>query len=189
MERSIATRTGDDGTTSLVFGTRVSKDDIRVECYGTIDELNAVLGVARAHCQFDYIKNLITSLQNETFITGGELATPPEKLDKLKRRVDKAMVEELDKHVKVIETQHTFTSDWAMPGDHPSAASLDFARTVCRRAERYVIRLYKVVPESKNPELVRYLNRLSDLLWLMARWQEKDHNAKLTSVREFLNSK
>lgn len=186
MERSIATKTGDKGDTSLMFGTRVDKDDVRVEAYGTIDELNSVLGLARAYCDRDTLKEIIIRIQQETFIVGGELATPAEKLVKLKKRVEQNMVDFLDEQVARIEKFHDFTSDWAMPGDHPSSAALDFARTVCRRAERRTLSLYKQFPDGRNPVLIQYLNRLSDLLWLMARWQEVDHNVKQTSVREFL---
>ena len=189
MDRSVATRTGDKGDTSLMFGNRVDKDDLRVEVFGTIDELNAALGMARSHCEYGFIRDLILHLQQETFVVGGELATPPEKLPQLSKRVEFDMVAVLDDYVATIEEKHTYSQDWAMPGDHPSPAALDFARTVCRRCERMVVHLYKIVPESKNPVLLQYLNRLSDLLWLMARWEEREHNVKLTSVRDFLDDK
>ena len=176
MSRSIVTKTGDSGSTKLIFGDKVSKADLRVEAYGTIDELNSFLGLARAQCDDIELKALLEALQRETFIIGAELATPQEHQEKLKSRVSSAMVEFLESHVARIELRPGLLDDWALPGATVGSAALDVARTVCRRAERCAVRLADE-GEVTNPELIRYLNRLSDLLWLLGRNYEMNHNA------------
>lgn len=168
---SIVTRQGDQGKTRLIFGEVVSKADLQVEAYGTIDELNSFLGLARAWCDDDGIKNIIEHLQRETFIVGAELATPLDSLEKLKTRVSPSMTQELDAHVAAIEKTPGLLDDWALPGATQTGAALDVARVVARRAERCVVRLAieGLVP---NDEVLRYLNRVSDLLWLLGRSYE-----------------
>jgi cob(I)alamin adenosyltransferase len=154
-----------------MYGERVSKADLQVEAYGTIDELNAFLGLARAACDHAETNQVLESLQRETFIVGGELATPIEHLDKLKARVSPEMTSALDAHVAEIEKMPGLLSDWALPGATAAGAALDVARVVARRAERCVVRLASegLVP---NEEVLRYLNRVSDLLWLLGRRYE-----------------
>jgi cob(I)alamin adenosyltransferase len=168
---SIVTKKGDDGSTRLMYGERVSKADLQVEAYGTIDELNAFLGVARAACDDNETNRVLEILQRETFIVGGELATPPEHIGKLKQRVSPEMTQALDAHVAEIEKLPNLLSDWALPGATQIGAALDVARVVARRAERCVVRLAHegLVP---NEEVLRYLNRVSDLLWLLGRRYE-----------------
>ncbi len=173
---SIVTRQGDAGQTRLIFGKTVSKADLQVEAYGTIDELNSFLGQARAVCDDDDIKSIVEALQRETFIVGAELATPVDNLDKLKVRVSPSMTQVLDEHVARIEKTPGLLDDWALPGATQTGAALDVARVVARRAERCVVRLAHegLVP---NQEVLRYLNRVSDLLWLLGRSYEMARHA------------
>jgi cob(I)alamin adenosyltransferase len=168
---SIVTKKGDDGTTKLIYGERVSKADLQVEAYGTIDELNAFLGLARANCDDGEIKEILESLQRETFIIGAELATPVEHLHKLKTRVTLGMTARLDALIAPIESTPGLLDDWALPGATQVGAALDVARVVCRRAERCAVRL-STQGALPNEEVLRYLNRLSDLLWLLGRKYE-----------------
>lgn len=174
MSRSIVTRAGDTGQTKLIYGERVSKADLQVEAYGTIDELNSFLGLARSLCDSADINQTLEHLQRETFIVGAELATPPDSLDKLKTRVAPAMTEFLDAKIAQIEELPGLLDDWALPGATQAGAAIDVARSVCRRAERCTVRLHDagLVP---NEEVLRYLNRASDLLWLLGRQYEIEH--------------
>ena len=166
---SISTKTGDDGTTSLLFGRRVSKTDLRVEACGAVDELNATLGMARAAIGPDVMSDEILRIQTDLVMLMGELALAAEDRPKYEERGGKCLGAEdptrLTCLIDALEKQETsILKDWHMPGGTVSGASLDFARTVCRRAERAVLALPGV-----NPEIIRYLNRLSDLCWLWAR--------------------
>lgn len=168
---SIVTKTGDSGTTKLMYGARVSKADLQVEAYGTIDELNSFMGLARAACEDAAINLILEQLQRETFIVAGEMATPPDQLEKLKTRVTPAMTQALETHIAPIEQMPGLLVDWALPGATAAGAAIDVARAVARRAERYAVRLSNEggLP---NAEVLRYLNRLSDLLWLLGRRYE-----------------
>lgn len=165
---SIATKQGDDGDTRLIFGERVSKAHLRVEAYGTIDELNSFLGLARAHCPHPETAAVLERVQRESFIVAAELATPSNRLEKLRQRVEPSMTAALDEHVVEIEAIPGLLDDWALPGATPFGAFLDVARTVTRRAERHAVRL-REAGELPNEEILRYLNRLSDVLWLLGR--------------------
>ena len=177
---SIATKTGDLGATSLLFGRRVSKSDFRVECNGTVDELSAALGLARAALSGTkgdpFITAPILRIQKELVNVMGEIAVAP---GDRKRYADAgfisigaASVDVLSVSVVDLETNHQIHfARWATPGDTMASAALDVARTVCRRAERNIVSL-REVDATLNPEIVRYLNRLSDLCWLWARWVE-----------------
>lgn len=167
---SIATKKGDDGTTKLIYGERVSKADLQVEAYGTIDELNAFLGLARAHSEDTRTKAILENLQRETFVVGAELATPAAQRHKLKARVTPEMTGALDNIVTEIETIPGLLDDWALPGATLPGSALDVARVVARRAERCAVRLSQHEP--LDAELLRYLNRLSDVLWLLGRRYE-----------------
>jgi cob(I)alamin adenosyltransferase len=168
---SIVTKKGDKGTTRLLYGEQVSKADLQVEAYGTIDELNSFLGLARAQCDDSDIKEMLESLQRESFIVGAELATPLEHLHKLKVRVTPEMTAQLERWITPIESTPGLLDDWALPGATQAGATLDVARAVSRRAERCAVRLAQaeLLP---NEEVLRYLNRLSDLLWLLGRKYE-----------------
>lgn len=166
----IYTRTGDAGTTGLFGGGRVPKDDLRVEAYGDVDELNAVLGMARAVEMMPRIDEVLVPIQRDLFAIGALLATPDrEKMAQhlAKARIDEARIAELEHAIddgeQELEPLHAFI----IPGGTPKAAALHVARTVCRRAERHVVRLQHDV--DLPPLAVIYLNRLSDLLFTLAR--------------------
>jgi cob(I)alamin adenosyltransferase len=172
---SIVTRTGDDGTTALMYGRRVPKNHPRVETYGSVDELNAALGLARATAKEDFIREPLLAIQKDLVVLMGELAVLPEDLPRYTKDgysvVAPGMTVKLDTLVLAIEARGVSFKGWATPGTTMVSAALDMARTVCRRAERRVSVL-KEKGEPLNPEILIYLNRLSDLLWLFARWVE-----------------
>src|SRR5882672_5331670 len=166
---SIATLRGDGGETGLAGGIRVSKSHSRVEAYGTIDELISSMGFARAICD-DEIRALTKTIQKELFSVGSAIATPPES-PKKPPVVPDGLVDALTAQVHRIEGIEGILGDWSIPGEYPASAAYDVARTVCRRAERLVVGL----PQdgvTVQPNVLRYLNRLSDLLWLMGRLLE-----------------
>ncbi|MCA1564157.1 MAG: cob(I)yrinic acid a,c-diamide adenosyltransferase [Acidobacteria bacterium] len=167
---SIATKTGDAGKTGLIGGERVSKADLRVEAYGTIDELSSLLGFARSICEDAEVRALTKEIQRELFAVSGGVANPAA-ARKEPPYVTEAMVGALTAHVNRIEGTEGILSDWSLPGDHAAAAAYDVARTVCRRAERALVRLVESGEEAA-PQSVAYLNRLSDLLWLFGRLLE-----------------
>jgi cob(I)alamin adenosyltransferase len=167
---SIATKAGDKGKTGLIGGERVSKADLRVEAYGTIDELTSTMGFARSICEDAEIGALTKDIQRELFAVSGGVANPLG-AQKDPPYVTEAMVEALTAHVNRIESVEGILSDWSLPGEHAAAAAYDVARTVCRRAERAVVRLVESGEEAA-PQTVAYLNRLSDLLWLFGRLLE-----------------
>ncbi|MBP7825632.1 MAG: cob(I)yrinic acid a,c-diamide adenosyltransferase [Verrucomicrobia bacterium] len=172
---SIVTKGGDAGLTSLMYGRRIAKSHPRVEAYGCVDELNAALGVARATATQPFLRNHLARVQENLVQLMGELATAPEDLVRFGRDGFQVVTPELtallDQVIAEIESQGVSFKGWATPGATPAAAALDLARTVCRRAERRVCGLSEA-GELTNPEIVVYLNRLSDLLWLLARWAE-----------------
>lgn len=172
---SIATRTGDQGTTALMYKRRVPKTHARVEAYGTVDELNAALGVARAGTTDEWLGAELLAIQQQLVTLMGELATAHEDLERYARDgyalVTPVLTQKLDDLVRHLEAQNISFRGWATPGATLRAAALDVARTTCRRAERRVCAL-AAVGEAANPETIIYLNRLSDVLWLMARRDE-----------------
>jgi len=169
---SIATTHGDGGETSLAGGVRASKSALRVEAYGNVDELNSTLGFARSICEDAELRDLALSIQRELFQVGSALATPPESR-KPQVPVTTEMVDGLTTQVHRIEALEGILSDWSLPGASTPAAAFDVARTVCRRAERGVVRLVES-GEQVAPAVLPYLNRLSDLLWLFGRKIERD---------------
>ena len=173
---SIATKTGDAGTTALMYGRRVPKTDARIAANGAVDELNAALGVARAALPEPFVTEKILAIQKELVVLMGELAVAPEDRARYTaggfQFADAAMVERLTAHIDDLEKNHRISyGGWATPGATPASAALDMARTICRRAERQVVALGET-GASVNAEIIRYLNRLSDLCWLWARWVE-----------------
>jgi cob(I)alamin adenosyltransferase len=168
---SIATKRGDGGETSLAGAVRVSKAHLRVEAYGTVDELNTFMGLARVMNDDPEVKDLVKALQRELFKVGSALATAPNGR-KPEPPITSEMVDVLTAHVHRIEATDGILADWSLPGEHPASAAFDVARTVCRRAERQVVRLIES-GEPVNPQVLAYLNRLSDLLWLLGRLVEK----------------
>ncbi len=164
---SISTTTGDKGRTALIGGERVSKADLRVEAYGTIDETGAAMGLARSLSDDAEINELAKSIQRELFAVSGSVANPNYE-NAPKPYVTTEMVEHLTAEVHRIEKMEGVLADWSLPGEIASSAAFDVARTVCRRAERAVIRLQEA-GEAVDQTAVTYLNRLSDLLWLFGR--------------------
>lgn len=164
---SIATTHGDSGQTGLAGGVRVSKADLRVEAYGSVDELNSVLGFARSICHHQQICDWTEEIQRTLFRVGGALATPPEN-QKNAPVISLDDVDTLTQLVHQIEATEGILSDWSLPGAHTESAAYEIARTVCRRAERNTVRLAENGTEVK-PEIIAYLNRLSDLIWLFGR--------------------
>jgi cob(I)alamin adenosyltransferase len=164
---SIATTRGDGGQTGLAGGIRISKADLRVEAYGTVDELNSVLGFARSICTNKEIHDWTETIQRTLFRLGSALATPPDS-KKIPPSITPDDVESLTKLVHQIEATDGILADWSLPGAHTESAAYEVARTVCRRAERCAVRLVASGVEFK-PEILSYLNRLSDVIWLFAR--------------------
>jgi cob(I)alamin adenosyltransferase len=174
---SIATKTGDAGETSLMYGRRVPKTDARVDAYGCVDELNASLGLARATASDTFISEQLLSVQKELIVVMGELATAPEDLERYVKDgfqlTSSAMTDRLTSVVEDLEKNRLGKfKGWAVPGKTLDSAALDLARTVCRRAERRVAALM-TDGEKFNAEILRYLNRLSDVCWLLARYAEQ----------------
>ena len=173
---SIATKTGDDGTTGLMFGRRVSKAHPRVCAYGTVDELNAALGVARACATVPAVAQGILAVQRNLIPLMGEMAVAAEDMERYRERgrqvIGPDWVEALTAQITDLEKNHRITYEgWATPGASLASATLDVARTVCRRAERELVAQRESgIPV--NAWILQYLNRLSDLCWLWARWTE-----------------
>ena len=166
----IYTRTGDGGSTGLASGARVSKSDARVEAYGAVDELNAVIGVARLHSgQNDRIDAMLGRIQNELFDLGADLATPHDPAPKWEAlRIVASQVERLEAEIDWMNESLKALDSFILPGGAPLSAHLHLARTVARRAERDAIRLVES-GAGVTPEAMRYLNRLSDHLFVAAR--------------------
>jgi cob(I)alamin adenosyltransferase len=182
---SIATKRGDRGTTGLLYGGRVRKDSVRIECNGAVDEAQAFLGLARAEIaragasgpagySAPELDALLVSIERDLWVLMAEVATPPSKRPKLVEgvsRVSGAMLDALDVHVAALEAAGVMPTEFVVPGQSPASAALDVARTVVRRAEREAVRLR---PEDDSV-VVAYLNRLSDLCWLLARAVDTEH--------------
>ena len=164
---SISTTRGDGGQTGLAGGIRVSKADLRVEAYGSVDELNTFLGFARSICSHEQISSWTETIQRTLFRVGSALATPPESRKQPPNITpeDIAMLTDL---VHQIEATEGILSDWSLPGAHRESAAYEVARTVCRRAERASVRFVESGGVVK-PEVIAYLNRLSDVIWLFGR--------------------
>jgi cob(I)alamin adenosyltransferase len=163
----IYTKTGDTGETGLFKGPRVPKHDLRVEAYGNVDECNAVIGVALCHVQHPHLRTVLQEVQNDLFEVGADLATPPQQQQDERWRIDAQMTQKLEQHIDAFEATLPELTNFILPGGSMAGAYLHYARTVCRRAERSVTRL--AAEQNMNPEIIRYLNRLSDLLFVLAR--------------------
>jgi len=174
----VYTRTGDDGTTGLLYGGRVGKDEVGPEAYGAVDEAVSALGLARAQADADSeLHEMLVTLQRELFVVGAELATAPENRAKLTPEVTLVtaeMVSRLEPIIDDVTGRFEAPKEFVLPGQNPTAAALDFARTVIRRAERVSVAATRV--EWLGPEsfVVPYLNRLADLVYTLSRWQEGD---------------
>ena len=197
IDSLVATTRGDDGTTGLLFGgDRIQKDDPRTEAYGTIDEAVAALGLARANLgvrrrvgtlgpSLGGLGDLILRIQRGLFVVGAELATTPDAWDRLedgRTRVSAAMVEEVERLLVDAERAITMPTEFVVPGETMTSAALELARTILRRAERRVVTLRRegFVP---GEYLLPYLNRLADLLWVLARAAEQAESRAATPAR------
>jgi cob(I)alamin adenosyltransferase len=169
----IYTRTGDDGSTALGSGERRPKYDLRVTAYGTVDEANAAIGIARLHLKSEpEVDAILLRAQNDLFDLGADLAVPEkqESNGRDRLRVVDSQVERLEADIDKLNAELTPLKSFVLPGGEPAAAHLHLARTICRRAERLVVELAAQKQERVGAPAVRYLNRLSDLLFVAARY-------------------
>lgn len=168
----IYTKTGDDGTTALGSGERRLKSDLRIEAYGTVDETNAAIGIARLHLKDEpEVDAIMGRVQNDLFDLGADFAVPEtEGAPRERLRVVDAQVARLEAEIDRLNASLKPLRSFILPGGEPSAAFLHQGRTVCRRAERLAVRLAQNPSEKVNPAAIRYLNRLSDLLFVAARY-------------------
>jgi cob(I)alamin adenosyltransferase len=197
IDSAVATLKGDDGTTGLLYGgARIGKDDPRTEAYGTIDEAIAALGLARANLGVKRrigtlpsglggLAPMILRIQRELFVVGAELATNPEAWDRLedgRTRVSEGMVGDLERDLVELERHIEMPKEFVVPGETPTSAALELARTILRRAERRAVALNRegLVP---GPNLIPYLNRLADLVWVLARAAEHAESRAATPAR------
>jgi cob(I)alamin adenosyltransferase len=169
----IYTRTGDDGTTGLIGGKRVSKDSPRIEACGSLDELNAMIGVVRSHALPESIQKVLQRVQEELFILGAELAVPAD-ADSKRAVFDEDHVRNLEIEIDVLEENLTPIRQFILPGGTVAAAELHLVRAMARRAERSCVSLSRM--EELNPQILRYLNRLSDLCFVLARTVNRQHS-------------
>lgn len=183
----VYTRTGDQGETALVGGKRVPKDSLRVEAYGTIDELNSVVGIARAFNEekivageaHRFLDLVLRQIQDELFDLGSELATPPESFRKGMYRVGEQEVKKIEQLIDECQKELRTLPSFVLPGGGKIGAYLHQCRTICRRAERAILRLSRTEELGEWP--LKYLNRLGDLFFVLSRWINKQ-----TSEREYL---
>jgi len=179
---SIVTKTGDKGETSLMYGRRVPKSDPRVDAYGCVDELTAALGLARSISIEKFLSEEIVAAQKDLIVVMGELATTPQDRERYVKDgfhcTTAAMVDRITAVIVDLEKDKSlYPKDWVIPGGTSVSAALDFARATCRRAERHIA-AFMANDKDFNPEILRYLNRLSDLLWVLARYAERTSRAK-----------
>lgn len=172
----VYTKTGDDGTTGLLYGGRVDKHDVRTSAYGTVDEVCSALGLARAELTGD-AHEAVLEIQRELFMVGAQLATRADHWERLVTgvsRVDDALVDALDQRIDACVERHPLPQHFVVPGGTRAAAALDLARAVCRRAERHTVAMDRagLLPDDAP---VRYLNRCGDLLFVLAREVEGTH--------------
>jgi cob(I)alamin adenosyltransferase len=169
----IYTKTGDDGSTGLLYGGRISKADLATDAYGTTDEAVAALGLARSLCEDPDLRDDLLVLQRELFVVGADLAANPAKRKKLEPGISLVtddMVRRLERRIDEMVAQRPLPEVFILPGANPGSAALDLARSVVRRGERRVVEMEEA-ERDVNPDVRRYLNRLSDLLFVLARWQ------------------
>jgi len=179
----IYTRTGDDGTTALGSGERRLKYDIRVEAYGTVDEANACIGMARLHLGGTALDEMLSRIQNDMFDLGADLATPDtgEVLEYEPLRMSQQQVERIESHIDALNKNLNPLRSFVLPGGSAAAAALHLARTVARRAERRMVELAEQPGEHVNPAALKYVNRVSDLLFVASRAANADGDACSTT--------
>jgi len=183
----IYTRTGDDGTTGLGDGQRVQKSALRVHAYGTVDETNSVVGLARLYTtdkDLKNIDNMLARIQNDLFDLGADLCTPDsgEKLGFEPLRIVKAQVERLEAEIDHLNKDLEPLRSFVLPGGHPAAAHLHLARTVSRRAERLMSQTAALQDETISPAALEYINRLSDFFFVASRWVNQNNNGDILWV-------
>jgi cob(I)alamin adenosyltransferase len=187
-ESAVATGRGDDGTTGLLYGGRIAKDDPRTEAYGTVDEAVAALGVARAELTaagLADLADLVLRWQRELFVVGAELATNPGARDRLQdgiTRVDESMLDGVESELRRVEAGISMPREFIVPGESRASAAVEVARAVLRRAERRIVTLERVVQLGRG-WVVPYVNRLADLLWVLARVVELAEQRSATPSR------
>ncbi len=172
----IYTRTGDKGETSLFGGKRISKDEPRIEAYGSVDELNSVVGVARTFVEDKRVNEILGIIQNQLFVLGADLATPSDVRSTATMRISDGDCTSLEKTIDEIEVQLEKLDSFVIPGGSRGASLLHQARTVCRRAERHIASLRK--RGEISAQTLIFLNRLSDLLFVLARFENKNSGIK-----------
>ncbi len=169
MSFRIYTKTGDQGQTSLIGGTKVSKADLRIECYGTVDELNAYTGLCKDLLQDENTRRILQEIQEHLFIIGTDLAMDPQKeINMPVPTLQKADIDMLEKEIDRMDAMMEPLKNFILPGGHTAISHLHVARCVCRRAERCCVRLANEEPV--KPDIIIYLNRLSDYLFVLARY-------------------
>jgi cob(I)alamin adenosyltransferase len=167
----IYTRTGDKGTTALGTGKRISKTHPRIEAYGSVDETNAAVGLARLHTAGQpELDAMLKRIQNELFDVGADLCMPEARRDATTLRVSTAQVERLENEIDLLNSSLQPLRSFVLPGGHPAAAHLHHCRTVCRRAERRIVALSERRGENVGEAVLLYMNRLSDFLFVASRW-------------------
>lgn len=172
----IYTKSGDEGSTGLLFGGRVSKSDGRCEAYGAIDQAVSAMGLARALCKNEDVSGILMRLQRELFIVGGELATSVDNYHHLVETfsiVTDVMVEQLEEIIDDLSSQTPLVAEFVLPGGSPGSGALDLARAIVRTGERRITEL-KEEGNLVNPAVLCYINRLSDLLFVLARYEDRD---------------
>jgi cob(I)alamin adenosyltransferase len=182
----IYTKRGDDGTTGLLFGGRVDKNDARTEAYGTLDEVVSVLGLARSFGLCSRVAEIVVRVQREMFVAGAQLATAEDNQSKLKpgvSRVTPEMVGQLESDIDALVAAHPPAAEFILPGETSGAAGLDLARTVARRAERLAAGMSRS-GIAVDPILLAYLNRVSDLIYALARYEEAERGRSAPPSRE-----
>lgn len=186
VDVKIYTRKGDDGTTGLLYGGRIDKDDLRTEVYGTLDETVSALGLARAGGLSDRGNEIVRRIQREMFLVGAQLATSSDNQGKLQEGISKVspdMTEQAEADIDALLERHPLPQEFVLPGALASSAGLDLARSTVRRAERQAVALNRqgLVPDA---EILRYLNRVSDLLFALARYEEAEAGVRAEPSRD-----
>jgi cob(I)alamin adenosyltransferase len=182
----IYTKKGDDGTTGLLYGGRVAKDDVRTEVYGTLDEVVSALGMARAGGLVERVEAIAVRLQREMFLVGAQLATTEKNQPKLQEGVSKVsaeMTQQAETDIDELIAEHPLPQEFVLPGETQGSAGLDLARSTVRRAERQAVAMNRagLIPDE---EILRYLNRVSDLLFTLARYEEAERGLRAAPSRE-----
>lgn len=181
----IYTKTGDDGTTGLLYGGRVAKDDLRTNVYGTLDEAVAALGIARAAGLVERVESTVMQIQRDMFVAGAQLATAESNQHKLKAGISSVtseMTSAVESEIDALVEAHPLPDEFILPGETPASAALDLARSIVRRAERQAVALSRSTPV--DPEVLRFLNRTSDLLYALARYEEAERGHRAPPSRE-----